>query len=365
MTRIICFVSSHKIGLGGQLTEQAICLNKIGKAEFLFISGENEQFPGLFDIFRQNTMPHLTINGLDEHKNFLHLVKDFRKIATSFCPDFVEVHTNWQLAIAVVTRLFFKANYSIVYVIHGYRHNYYLRSIIARFIIGSALLLFADHVIAPSSFLKKKFGFLKEKVKVIFIGEDESFFNDYPLPVFEGKLRFIFAGMFRPGKNQEFLIRVIKKYIEVSGNKDVELYLPGDGPLLEKCRSLSNELGLEEKVVFPGFIKRDAILPLYLKCQFAFVPTNVETFGHCITEPFVLGRVVFSKHTGVADDIITHGETGFFFNQEDDLLATMLKVAPDHDLCIRVAANARKLNDQFRWELICRKRFELIFDKPS
>jgi len=332
------------------------------QGKFLFLSGENEQFPGLLAKLKKHDATYAIINGMDEHDDFFRLVKDFKDVVAKFRPDFVTVQTNWQLAIVAFARLIFGLRYSVVYVIHGYRHNYQLRSYIARFTIGLALFLFADHVIAPSSFLKNKFNFLRDKVKVIFIGEDEKLFEDHPLPSFDGKLKFIFGGMFRTGKNQDLLIRALRKYIDKSGNNNVELYLPGDGPLLEQYRQLTRDLSIEDKVIFPGLVNRDDMLPMYLQCQFAFAPTNVETFGHCIAEPFVLGRVLFTRHTGVADDVIKHGENGFFFDDENDLIDVLLKALPDKKLCENVAKNTRKARDLFRWEVICSKHFELIFE---
>lgn len=364
MKKIIFFTSSHKIGLTGQLTEQAICFAKMRQGEFLFISGDKEQFAGLFKKLEEHKVPYASIAGIDEHSDFFRLIREFKTVAAQFRADIVTVHTNWQLAIVAVARFMFRLDYSLVYVIHGYRHNYRYRSVIARTLIGAALYFFSDHVIAPSSFLKKQFSFLKEKNKIIFIGEDEAFFNNWPLPSFSGTHRFIFPGEFRTGKNQALLIRVLKQYMDKSGNKDLELYLPGKGPLLANCKALAHELGLEEKVFFPGFVNRVEMRDLYLRCQFAIVPSNVETFGHCIVEPFILGRVVLTRHVGVADDIIKHGETGFFFDSEENLVKLLLEILPDQELCGRVADNARQGRDPFRWEQVCAKHFELIYDAP-
>ncbi len=364
MKRILFFTSSHKIGLTGQLAEQAICFTKMRQADFLFISGEKEQYPGLFRRLEQNNVPYATIAGIDEHAAFFRLIRGFKTVTEKLRPDIVTVQTNWQLAIAAVARFLFRLDYSLVYVLHGYRHNYRFRSVIARLLIGAALNIFADHVIAPSTFLRKQFSFLKEKNKVIFIGEDAALFEDYPLPSFSGTHRFIFPAEFRSGKNQALLIRLIKQYIDRIGNKDVELYLPGKGPLIESCKALAVELRIEDKVFFPGFLNRTEMRELYLRCQFALVPSNVETFGHCIVEPFILGRVVLTHHLGVADDIIRHGETGFFFDNEADLLKLLLEIVPDQELCMRVAANARLGRDPFRWEQVCQKYFDLLYNLP-
>lgn len=362
MKRIIFFTSSYKIGLTGQLTEQALSFAKNYRNQFLFVSGEKEQFSGLFKKLDSNNVNYARISGLDDHSEFHRLVKEFNYYADQFSPEFITVQTNWQLAIVVAVKYLYWKKYSIVYVVNGYRHNFRFRSIFAKYIIGLALYLFADYVITPSSFLKRQFGFLRRKNIIIFIGEDEVFFREYSPPSFTETKRFVFPGEFRAGKGQELLIRVIKRYIDVSGNDDVELYLPGKGKNLETCKDLSKKLGLEKKVIFPGFLNREQMRQLYLKCQFALVPSNVETFGHCIVEPFILGRVVISRHAGVADDIIIPGETGFIFDSEEDLLRVLLAVVSDEGLCTTVAKNAFDQRDQFRWDNICKQYFDLIYN---
>jgi len=89
---------------------------------------------------------------------------------------------------------------------------------------------------------------------------------------------------------------------------------------------------------------------------------EVRTFGHCIVEPFILGRVVISRRVGVADDIIIPGKTGFFFNNEEDLLKVLLAVVSDEVLCAAVARNAFDQRDQFRWENVCKQHFDLIYN---
>ena len=361
MTKIITFASMHRIGLAGQLTEQALAFERCGRGRFLFVTGEKEQYPGLFQRLDEGGAPYAVIMGLDEHAEFPRLVREFAALVKGFGPDFVTVHSNWQLAIAVATKHLLRMSYEIVYTMHGYRNNYRIRSIVARCLIGMALLLFADRSITTSSFLRNRFSFLGHGNVLIFIGEDDALFENYPLPDFTDKKRLVFGGEFRTGKNQELLIRAFSRYVRLAGDADAELYLPGSGERLPRCRRLARELGIENRVFFPGFLDRRAMLDLYLHCQFAVVPSNIETFGRCIVEPFILGRVVLTRHVGIADDIIRHGETGFFFEGESDLTDLFHKVLPDRGLCEQISAAARSRRDQFRWDKICRDHFDLIY----
>lgn len=363
MKKIIFFTSSYKIGLTSQLTEQALSFNRLNGNEFFFLSGEKEQYPGLFTRLDDQHIKYGIIEGLDIHASFGRLVKAFGAYVDTVAPDIVTVHTNWQLAIAVASKYLYGNRYRVIYIIQGYRHNYRFRSVIARMLIGGALWLFTDRVITPSSFLRRQFRFLGDKNEIIFIGEDEALFREYPLPFFHGTKRLIFPAEFREGKNQDSLIRVIKKYIETSGDTNIELYLPGKGEKLEECKQLVERLDIGNNVIFPGFLNRSEMLDLYLECQFAVVPTNIETFGHCIVEPFILGRVVISRHVGVADDIIVHGKTGFLFDNPDDLLELFLALLPDSALCKAVSANAYEQRHLFRWDRICTQHNELVFDR--
>ncbi|HXY62465.1 MAG TPA: glycosyltransferase family 4 protein [Nitrospirota bacterium] len=363
--RVIFFASSYGVGLTSLLSEQACCIAAQSKGCFLFISGEKEQFPGLFDKLQKNHVNYAKISGLDEHRNFAALVRKFREYVDQFRPNVIHAHTNWQLAIAAAVKYLYRKRYSLVYTVHGYRHNHRYRSLLARYLIGIGLYFLADKIITPSSFLRKKFSFLGARSNVLFVGVDEVFYDNCALPSFDGAKRFIFSGEFREGKNQDMLIRVLRKYIDRTGDDNTELYLPGEGATLPACKALCQQLGLENKVFFPGFLSRSEMLKYYLMCQFALVPSNVETFGQCVSEPYALGRVVMSRHVGVADDIIIPGETGFFFDTEADLLEAMADVLSDKERCRSISRNAYDGREAFRWSTICRQYLNVIEGMPS
>lgn len=359
--KVIATTSSFGIGLTGLLTEQALSINEqCALGQFLFISGEREQFPGLFAKLREHSVRNERIAGFDEHNHLLELVKTFDHYINDFKPDVVHVNTNWQLVIAVLAKYLYGHRFAVMYTIHGYRHNYPVRAIWAKFLISGMLYLFVDRVIAPSSFLRQQFSFLGSKIDTLFIGVDKSFLDPYvPLPM-NGPKRIIFAGAFREGKNQDSLIRVLKQYVQLTGDTEVELYLPGDGAKRAACVTLCKEFGLEEKVFFPGFVDREKMLEYYRMCQFAAVPSNVETFGQCISEPFALGRVVMSRRVGVAEDIIVHGKTGYLFDTEEQLLQVFLAVLPNSATWGEVSRAAYEFRHLFDWGPICGRYLKIV-----
>lgn len=360
MKRVIYFTSSHQIGLSSLWVEPSIFLAKNKNHKFLFISGEKEQEGGLFNQLDEKHVNRLIIKGLDDHKRFWYLVNSFCKYAKDFAPDLVHVQTNWQLAIVIAVKYLFRVKYHIFYTIHGYRHNEILKSIIAKWFMIISLATFTDKVFVPSLFLKKKFSILNKKLFTLFLGVERTFFNSYQPLSWDGTKRIIFPGEFRKGKNQEVLIRIIKNYIEITGDKNIELYLPGKGAKLNYCKKMCKKLNLEQKVFFPGPLNRSNILKCYLNSQFVIIPTNVETFGLCIAEAFVLGRVIISRPVGVAEDVIFPEETGYLFKTEKELLKILIEILFNKHQCNLISKNTFNKRDVFRWENIYVRYLELI-----
>lgn len=309
-----------------------------------------------------HSVRYRTIEGLDEHRRFPFLVNQLCEVIKTFDPDVVHVRTNWQLLLTFAAKMKGRNNFSIVYTIHGYRHNERMKALPARYLIGFSLKLFADAVIAPSTFLQKKFWFIREKIRVLPIGVYDEFFNSSGVPDFDGVKRVVFPGEFRRGKNQEILIEALHAYITRTGDRDVNLFLPGKGPRLKKCIDTAKRLGLADIVFFPSFVNTEMMHDLYSACQFAVIPSNVETFGHCITEPMVMGRVVISRRVGVAEDIIRHGENGFLFDHADELVDILTEVLSNPDLCRRVSKKAIEVRDKLKWQTICRDYIKIVED---
>ena len=69
----------------------------------------------------------------------------------------------------------------------------------------------------------------------------------YALHIPENAFVLLYAAEFSPRSNHEMLIEAMRFL-----PKDVYLYLPGTGPLLEKCREYAEELGVLPQVSFPG-----------------------------------------------------------------------------------------------------------------
>jgi glycosyltransferase involved in cell wall biosynthesis len=356
-------MSIHRIGLTSQLYYQAKNMLENHEIKLLGISGEGEQYPGLKKQAVKRGINLVEINGIDHHRNFIPLVRSLHTLVEKFQPNIVHVRTNWQLALAIALKYCHRSKFMILSTIHGYRHNHPQKAVIAKYLIGLSLRMFADKVITPSSFLKNQFSILGDKRIVIPIGVDDEFFDitDIHFSV-TGKKRIVFAGEFRKGKNQDMLIRALYRYIKDTGDEDVCMILPGEGPYRHQCEQLAVQLGVNNKVYLPGFLDRKSMLECYLNSQFVIVPSNSETFGHCVTEPFVLGLIVITRPVGVALDIIKNGKTGFIFNDEEELISILKLVIRNEALCTEISKAALLNRDYLRWSNVGRCYSKLLRD---
>ncbi len=356
--------SSYQMGLTNQETQLSLAYKKIPEINSIVVTGENEQYRGCFSILTQNAVKNRIIQGFDVHHGFIRLVREFIKVIDEYNAHIVSVNTNWQLVLAGVARFFSKNKFGIIYTIHGFRHNSRLKSILARYLIGLILYIFADKINAPTSYVMENFNFLRKRINVIPLGEDDIYFSKSVRPDFSQPFNFIFAGVFREGKNQNILISLFSEYLKIYNDNQSKLFLPGEGELRESAMRLAFDLGIKDQVVFPGQLDRSAMLELYNKCQIAIVPTNSETFGHCIAEPIVLQRILITKRIGVAIDIIKHGENGFFFDSNEDLLKCLKTIREmSAEKLMKISANTKITASLFKWSNIAMRHYNESF-KP-
>lgn len=130
----------------------------------------------------------------------------------------------------------------------------------------------------------------------------------------------------------------IKAFAEVAKQyTDARLFFGGKGKLLNACKDLVKELGIEEQVSFLGKLSRPEIIELFSN-SLAFVQHSVtaengdsEGTPVAIMEASAAGLpVVATRHAGITD-VIQHGITGFLVEEFDveGMINYMTKLCED------------------------------------
>lgn len=131
------------------------------------------------------------------------------------------------------------------------------------------------------------------------------------------------------------------------------LMIIGDGPEKSKLRKTTQDLGLKDRVLFPGWI--ESPWPAISKSSIAVLPSRYEGFPNALLEAMSHGHapIAFDCESGPSE-IITHNENGLLIPQNDvvALAAAMQSLAHDNATRTRLAAAALFVNDRFSPERI-------------
>ncbi|MFM1852555.1 MAG: hypothetical protein RIS54_2239 [Verrucomicrobiota bacterium] len=120
------------------------------------------------------------------------------------------------------------------------------------------------------------------------------------------------VAMFRPEKNQRELITIAAG---LPADFRWQLWLAGDGPELEPCRRYAQELGLAERVKFPGFVTDPT--PLYAAADLAVHTSASEALSNFLIEAQAHGLPAVAYEAQGNEQTMLPGETGALIARGD------------------------------------------------
>jgi L-malate glycosyltransferase len=236
--------------------------------------------------------------------------RGYRKIAKIIKEggyEIVQANAGDTMKYAVFSRFFFKWKARLVY------RN---ANQISAFMVGPARTFFnrfllrrVDYVISVSDICWKDLvefaPFVMDKSSPIPIGTYE--FDDIPpMDVSHSHPVVIHIGSFVREKNQEFLIRSFKLFLDA--RPDAMLWLVGDGPQRQQAEKLVDDLGISTSVVFWGY-KKD-VIRILKSAQMLVLPSRTEGLPGVILEAFACRVPVIASDVGGIPEAVVHNETG-------------------------------------------------------
>ncbi|MEI8139623.1 MAG: glycosyltransferase family 4 protein [bacterium] len=158
-------------------------------------------------------------------------------------------------------------------------------------------------------------------------------------PSFSARNRVIFAGQIIRGKGLDVLLHALKQCRE-----SFELVVLGSGSHQSYCEALSRELGLVDRVHFPGFVSQEELAGFYADATLVVVPSvwpePIATIG---LEVLRYGLPVVGFDAGGIRDWLRDGETGYLIPWMDVRL-----MAERIDYLLSHKDVARRLGEQGR-----------------
>lgn len=219
----------------------------------------------------------------------------------------------------------------------------------------------AQRVIAISASTKrdivKLVGVAESKVDVVLCGVDEDFQpleNHRVLDDFRRKRHLpeqmiLFVGTIEPRKNLITLLRgyaLLRKKVQLP-----PLVIGGaKGWHHQEVFSVAEELGLQEDIIFPGYIPQEELPLWYCAADFFIYPSLYEGFGLPPLEAMACGTPVIISNTSSLPEVV--GEAGILVDPEnaEQIAEAMQRVLADNDL--RAEMRRRGLNRarEFSWQ---------------
>lgn len=121
------------------------------------------------------------------------------------------------------------------------------------------------------------------------------------------KKYIVACGRFKPVKGFAGLIRAFERVAQF--HPEIYLILLGDGPLKPKLQRLADDLGLKDRVVFPGF--RSNIAPWLARAEMFVLSSQSEGFPNVLLEAMALKTAVVSVDCTAGPREILSPDTGF------------------------------------------------------
>ena len=158
-----------------------------------------------------------------------------------------------------------------------------------------------------------------------------------------------------PIKGHRYLIEAMKNIIKV--RDDAMLIIVGDGPLKKELENQIKKLGLDEYIKLVGAKPHDKI-PVWMNAADLFVlPSLSEGNPTVMFEALGVGLSFVGTAVGGVPEIITSEDYGLLCPPADpECLAKKILIALEKDWD---REKIRKYAEQFTWEEIARKTFEV------
>ena len=167
---------------------------------------------------------------------------------------------------------------------------------------------------------------------------------DFELPVDPGSRVICVVARLHPVKGLDILLNAFTKISRAMDN--VQLWIVGDGPEMEKLKQQTDRLGIGSKVVFWGQKKN---IPSILKqAEIGVLSSHVEGLPNAIIEYMAAKLPVVATNVGGIPELITHNTNGLLVepNNPDELAMAILTLLNDPRLAEKFGENGRLFVEQ-------------------
>jgi len=240
---------------------------------------------------------------------------------------------------------------------------------------------FNKRILIPSSIYKAKriiavsentkndliqmFKIKPKKIKVILEGVEDYNKVEIDEAKIDNKFKFddhyfLSVCTLEPRKNIGRLVEAFGQFLKENKNKNYKLVLAGKkGWKYESIFEKIKNLGLEDKVIYLGYVSLEEKIYL-LKNSLAFVfPSLYEGFGLPILEAMNLGVPIITSNVASIPELVIDNALLIDPKKTNTITKAMLKIVKDEDLRERLSHKGKGIAANFTWQETARRTLSL------
>ena len=286
--------------------------------------------------------------GSDIHKlKYLLAGKKIKKIIKQIEPDIVHAHfaTSYGIACAISGI----SNYFLS--VWGYDvYEFPEKSIFHKLILKYSLKR-ANRILSTSSSMKEQtLKFTNKNIDITPFGVDTNIFK----PIKEIKDNKFNNNMFvvgtikllAPKYGIDYLIRGFKLFNDKYNNNNFQLRIGGDGPDEKKLKKLAYDLGINEKVVWLGYIDQEEVIKELNLFDIAVIPSvsDSESFGVAAVEAQACETPVIVTNVGGLTESTKPGITSMAIQPRspEEICEKLISLYENKEIASKMGKEGRK-----------------------
>jgi glycosyltransferase involved in cell wall biosynthesis len=164
------------------------------------------------------------------------------------------------------------------------------------------------------------------------------------------ELRLLYVGRLIFNKGLFELFEAARELL--SEGLHFRIVIAGDGSRREEIKAKAEELGITDKVDFPGWIAIEKLKDIYCSCDIFVFPSYTEGMAKAVTEAMSNGLPVIATRVGGLPTVVEDGQTGILVPPKDvtALRDALRKVIIDGELRRDMATAGLKRSCDFTIE---------------
>jgi glycosyltransferase involved in cell wall biosynthesis len=209
-----------------------------------------------------------------------------------------------------------------------------------------------DHIVAPSKAIERVVHRFRSdaSTSVIPTGVDVACFASgegararETFGIASDEKVLLYVGRLAPEKNLGFLLRSLAPLLRDTQPFRVRLLLVGDGAATAQLKTIVQELQLQQRVTFSGFLEEQALLDCYAAGDIFVFASRTETQGVCIAEALSAGLPCVVVGAMGAAESVSDGVEGLVVPPHDvRFCEAVQRLLSDEELRAQMATAARR-----------------------